>query len=97
MTDSLPTLTVKTPGSEFTLRLHAAAWSDEYGGEVRRKRRRYGSTYPGLLMLSATGPDTSYGSSNSPPRPPQAASAIAGTSRIRFISALLPVTRRSSR
>jgi hypothetical protein len=54
----LPTLTVKTPGSEFTLRCHAAAWSKEYGSEIRRKRRRYGSHYPGLLMLSATGADT---------------------------------------
>jgi hypothetical protein len=53
----LPPLVMKTAKSEFRLRCHAAAWSAEYGGEMKL-RRRYGKDYPGLLMLSATGPDT---------------------------------------
>ena len=54
----LPPLVMKTTKSEFRLRCHAAAWSSEYGGRMKL-RRRYGQEYPGLLLLSATGPDTS--------------------------------------
>jgi hypothetical protein len=53
----LPTLVVKTAKSEFRLRCHAAAWADAYGGTVK-VHRRHGRDYPGLLLLSATGPDT---------------------------------------
>jgi hypothetical protein len=53
----LPPLVVKTPKSEFRLRCHAAAWADQYGGRVKMYRRRCVDA-PGLLMLSATGPDT---------------------------------------
>jgi hypothetical protein len=53
----LPPLIVKTAKSEFRLRCHAAAWAREYGCRLKL-RRRYGPEYPGLLMLSATGPDT---------------------------------------
>ncbi len=53
----LPTLVVKTAKSEFRLRCHAAAWAGEYGGSVK-VHRRHGRDYPGLLLLSATGPDT---------------------------------------
>jgi hypothetical protein len=53
----LPTLVVKTGKSEFRLRCHAAAWAAEYGGTVKI-HRRYSRDYPGLLLLSATGPDT---------------------------------------
>ena len=52
----LPTLVVKTTKSEFRLRCHAAAWANEYGGKIKMNRRH--RDYPGLLMLSATGPDT---------------------------------------
>jgi hypothetical protein len=52
----LPPLIIKTAKSEFRLRCHAIAWSDEYGGRIRRRRRHLDG--PGLLMLSATGPDT---------------------------------------
>ena len=48
---------MKTAKSEFRLRCHAAAWASEYGGRMKL-RRRYGQEYPGLLLLSATGPDT---------------------------------------
>jgi hypothetical protein len=54
----LPPLVMKTTKSEFRLRCHAAAWSGEYGGRMKL-RRRYGQDFPGLLLLSATGPDTS--------------------------------------
>ena len=54
----LPPLVMKTTKSEFRLRCHAAAWSSEYGGRMKL-RRRYGQELPGLLLLSATGPDTS--------------------------------------
>jgi len=53
----LPPLVMKTTKSEFRLRCHAAAWSDNYGGRLKL-RRRYGQEFPGLLLLSATGPDT---------------------------------------
>ena len=53
----LPPLVVKTGKSEFRLRCHAAAWAGEYGGTVK-VHRRHSRDYPGLLMLSATGPDT---------------------------------------
>ncbi len=53
----LPSLIVKTDKSEFRLRCHAAAWSGEYGGSVQMYRR-HSQDYPGLLMFSATGPDT---------------------------------------
>ena len=53
----LPPLVVKTGKSEFRLRCHAAAWAGEYGGAVKIHRRR-SLDYPGLLLLSATGPDT---------------------------------------
>jgi hypothetical protein len=49
---------MKTAKSEFRLRCHAAAWASEYGGRMKL-RRRHGQDYPGLLVLSATGPDTS--------------------------------------
>ena len=47
---TLPTLLVTTGHSSFRLRCHAAAWSDDYSGT--------NSYQPGLLLLSATGPDT---------------------------------------
>jgi len=53
----LPSLVVKTGKSEFRLRCHAAAWAREYGGKMNVPRRRT-QEQPGLLMLSATGPDT---------------------------------------
>ncbi len=53
----LPPLVVKTGKSEFRLRCHAAAWAGEYGGTLK-VHRRHSRDYPGLLMLSATGPDT---------------------------------------
>ena len=53
----LPPLVVKTGKSEFRLRCHAAAWAKEYGGTVKI-HRRHSRDYPGLLLLSATGPDT---------------------------------------
>ena len=53
----LPSLIMKTAKSQFRLRCHAAAWSKVYGGSVQ-VRRRYSREYPGLLLLSATGPDT---------------------------------------
>ena len=53
----LPPLVVRTGKSEFRLRCHAAAWAAEYGG-VARIDRRHARDCPGLLMLSATGPDT---------------------------------------
>ncbi len=53
----LPAIVMKTSKSEFRLRCHAAAWSSEYGGRMKL-RRRYGQEFPGLLLLSATGPDT---------------------------------------
>lgn len=53
----LPPLVVTTGKSEFRLRCHAAAWADEYGGAVKI-HRRHSRDYPGLLLLSATGPDT---------------------------------------
>ena len=52
----LPPLIVKTTKSEFRLRCHAAAWASEYGGKMKVYRRN--RDCPGLLMLSATGPDT---------------------------------------
>jgi hypothetical protein len=53
----LPPLVVKTGKSEFRLRCHAAAWAAEYGGSVKI-HRRHSRDFPGLLLLSATGPDT---------------------------------------
>ncbi len=53
----LPALVVETGKSQFRLRCHAAAWADEYGGSVKI-HRRHSRDYPGLLLLSATGPDT---------------------------------------
>jgi hypothetical protein len=53
----LPSLVVKTAKSEFRLRCHAAAWAGEYGGTMKT-HRRHSREYPGLLLLSATGPDT---------------------------------------
>lgn len=52
----LPPLIVKTTKSEFRLRSHAAAWASEYGGKLKVYGRN--RDCPGLLMLSATGPDT---------------------------------------
>jgi hypothetical protein len=46
----LPPLVVTTGKSQFRLRCHAAAWSDGYNS-----KRSY---QPGLLLLSAVGPDT---------------------------------------
>jgi hypothetical protein len=53
----LPPLVVTTGKSEFRLRCHSAAWAAEYGGTVKI-HRRHSRDYPGLLLLSATGPDT---------------------------------------
>jgi hypothetical protein len=53
----LPSLIMKTTKSEFRFRCHAAAWASEYGGRMKL-RRRYGQEFPGILLLSATGPDT---------------------------------------
>ena len=54
----LPSLLVRTAGkSEFRLRCHAAAWANDYGGSFK-VLRRHAADLPGLLMLSATGPDT---------------------------------------
>ena len=53
----LPSLVVTTGKSEFRLRCHAAAWAAEYGGSVKI-HRRHSEDFPGLLLLSATGPDT---------------------------------------
>jgi hypothetical protein len=53
----LPPLVMKTTKSQFRLRCHAVAWSDNYGGRLKL-RRRYGQDCPGMLLLSATGPDT---------------------------------------
>ncbi len=53
----LPPLVVTTGKSQFRLRCHAAAWAAEYGGTVKI-HRRHSRDYPGLLLLSATGPDT---------------------------------------
>ena len=53
----LPQLIVKTDKSQFRLRCHAAAWANEYGGNVTI-HRRYKRGFAGLLLLSATGPDT---------------------------------------
>jgi hypothetical protein len=53
----LPPLVVRTGKSEFRLRCHAAAWTAEYAGVIRMDRR-HSADCPGLLMLSATGPDT---------------------------------------
>lgn len=53
----LPRLIVKTSRSEFRLRCHAIAWSEQYGGRIK-VRGHHGRECPGLLMLSATGPDT---------------------------------------
>jgi hypothetical protein len=53
----LPPLVVTTGKSEFRLRCHAAAWAAEYGGSVKI-HRRHSRDYPGLLLVSATGPDT---------------------------------------
>lgn len=53
----LPSLIVKTGKSEFRLRCHAAAWSAVFGGSVKI-HRRHSRDFPGLLLLSATGPDT---------------------------------------
>jgi hypothetical protein len=53
----LPILVMKTTKSEFRLRCHAVAWAKEYGGKLKLQRR-YGRECPGLLLLSATGPDT---------------------------------------
>jgi hypothetical protein len=53
----LPSLVMKTAKSEFRLRCHAAAWVGEYGGSVKL-HRRHSRDYPGILLLSATGPDT---------------------------------------
>jgi hypothetical protein len=53
----LPPLVVTTGKSEFRLRCHAAAWAAEYGGTVKI-HRRHSRDYPGLLLVSATGPDT---------------------------------------
>lgn len=53
----LPSLVAKTAKSEFRLRCHAAAWSSDYGGSIQ-VFRGHSRDYPGLLLLSATGPDT---------------------------------------
>ena len=53
----LPPLVVKTGKSVFRLRCHAAAWASEYGGRLRVSGRS-NQDCPGVLMLSATGPDT---------------------------------------
>lgn len=50
-------MVMKTTKSEFRLCCHAVAWSSEYGGRMKL-RRRYGHDCPGLLLLSATGADT---------------------------------------
>ncbi len=54
---SLPSLLITSTKSQFRLRCHAAAWAGEYGGTVK-VHRRHSRDYPGLLLLSATGPDT---------------------------------------
>jgi hypothetical protein len=53
----LPSLVLKTAQSQFRLRCHAAALSAEFSGRMKL-HKRYGAELPGLLMLSATGPDT---------------------------------------
>ena len=53
----LPPMVVTTGKSEFRLRCHAAAWAAEYGGSVKI-HRRHSRDYAGLLLVSATGPDT---------------------------------------
>jgi len=53
----LASLIVKNAKSEFRLRCHAAAWSKAFGGSVQ-VHRRHSQDYPGLLLVSATGPDT---------------------------------------
>lgn len=51
---TLPTLLVTSAKSSFRLRCHAAGWSSEYSGAIRR----YATEHDGLILLSATGPDT---------------------------------------
>jgi len=53
----IPELVMKTTKSQFRLRCHAVSWAKEYGGRLRMQRRP-GQESPGLLLLSATGPDT---------------------------------------
>jgi hypothetical protein len=53
----LPSLIMKTEKSQFRLHCHAAAWARPYGARVQI-RRRYSQDLSGLLLLSATGPDT---------------------------------------
>jgi hypothetical protein len=53
----LPSLVIKTDKSQFRLRCHAAAWASEYNGTMKIARR-HSRECPGLLLLSATGPDT---------------------------------------
>jgi hypothetical protein len=53
----LPLLFVTNGKSGFSLRCHAAAWADEYSGSVKI-HRGHSENFPGLLLLSATGPDT---------------------------------------
>lgn len=53
----IPELVVKTTKSQFRLRCHAISWAREYGGTIKMNRR-HGRECPGLLLLSATGPDT---------------------------------------
>ena len=50
----LPSLLVTSAKSQFRLRCHAASWSSECGGAVRR----YATQRDGLILLSATGADT---------------------------------------
>ena len=52
----LPRMTFTTAGSDFRLRVHAAAWHYSYGRSRRGRRQR--GNLDGLLLLSATGPDT---------------------------------------
>jgi len=53
----LPELLAKTTKSQFRLRYHAASGAIEYGGRMKTYRR-HSQECPGLLLLSATGPDT---------------------------------------
>jgi hypothetical protein len=55
MTDPLPTLLASSDHGSFRLRCLAVAWSDHCGGTAER----YSVEKPGLVLLSAVGPDTS--------------------------------------
>ena len=50
---TLPSLLCVSSKSQFRLRVHAIAWSDDFGSAAR-----FGSGNPGVVMLSCTGADT---------------------------------------